>query len=78
MRRTEAKQTLEAFHSRLLYAVRTKRKPKTMLVGDSSIEIGPDSRQGAMLRGFLERAKQTGGLAMSSQDDVTANGVTDG
>ena len=57
-RRTEAKQTLEAFHSRLLYSVRTKRKPKTMLIGDASTEVGPDSRQGAMLRGFLDRAKQ--------------------
>ncbi len=58
MRRTEAKEILEAFHSRLLYAVRTRRKPKTMLVGDSSIDIGPDSRQGAIMKGFLERAMQ--------------------
>lgn len=35
MKRTAAKEMLEAFHSKLLYAVRTKRKPKTMMFGGS-------------------------------------------
>ena len=35
LKRTEAKEMLEAFHSKLLYAVRTKAKPKTMMFGDS-------------------------------------------
>ncbi|MCJ1278875.1 hypothetical protein MMC21_006696 [Puttea exsequens] len=35
MKKTEAKETLEAFHSRLLYAVRTKPPPKKLfLMGD--------------------------------------------
>lgn len=67
MQRTEAKATLEAFHSRLLYAVRTKLKPKTRLVGVSDIDVGPDSRQGAMMRGFLERAVPTRDAAMPDQ-----------
>lgn len=68
MRRTEAKAILEAFHSRLLYAVRTKGKPKTNLFGDSSIDVGPDSRQGALMRGFLERAVLKGDAAMPDQE----------
>ena len=57
MRRTEAKEILEGFHSRLVHAIRTKRKTKTLLVGDSDFTGGPDSRQGAMMRAFIERAK---------------------
>jgi len=68
MQRTEAKAILEAFHSRLCNAVRTKLKPKTMLLGNSSIDFEPDSRQGAMMRGFLERAMQTGDAARPDQE----------
>ena len=64
MRRTEAKEILEGFHSRLIYAVRTTRKPKTLLVGDSDFVGGPDSKQGAMMRGFIERAKLNDGAVV--------------
>ncbi|KAK4692338.1 hypothetical protein P7C71_g4843, partial [Lecanoromycetidae sp. Uapishka_2] len=37
MKRTEAKETLEAFHSRLLFAVRTKPPPKKNMFGDSRV-----------------------------------------
>jgi len=37
MKRTEAKETLEAFHSRLLFAVRTKAPPKKTIFGDSQV-----------------------------------------
>lgn len=37
MKRTEAKETLEAFHSRLLFAVRTKPPPKKSIFGDSQV-----------------------------------------
>ena len=67
-RRTEAKEVLEAFHSRLLYAVRTKRKPKTTLAGESDIDVGRDSRQGDLMRGFLERVKQKGDLTVPNQE----------
>lgn len=39
MTRTEAKDVLGAFHARLVYAVRTKQKPKTMVFGDASVEM---------------------------------------
>lgn len=34
MRRTQAKQVLEGFHSRLLYAIRTTPPPKKFVFGD--------------------------------------------
>ncbi len=68
MRRTEAKEILESFHSRLLYAVRTKRKPKTMLLGDLDFDARPDSRQGAIMMGFLEKARQNTHLATPGQE----------
>lgn len=42
MKRTEAKETLEAFHSRLLYAVRTKPPPKRNMFGDSQARSIPE------------------------------------
>ena len=52
MKRTEAKEILEAFHSKLLYAVRTKRKPKTMVFGGSdSLTL----MQKGAFRGFFDR-----------------------
>ena len=69
MRRTEAKEILEGFHSRLIYAVRTKRKPKTLLVGASDSEFEPDSKHGVTMRGFLERAKLNEGLATPAQEE---------
>lgn len=52
MRRTEAKEMLEAFHSKLLYAVRTKPKPKTMLFGGSDALT---QMQKGSFRSFFER-----------------------
>ena len=51
MRRTEAKEVLEGFHYRLLYAVRTKRKPKTMLFDGSA---GTDWRQKTLKEFVIE------------------------
>ena len=68
MRRTEAKEILESFHSRLLHAVRTKRKPKTMLLGDLDFDAGPDSRQGAIMMGFLKKARQNAHLVTPGQE----------
>lgn len=52
MKRTEAKEMLEAFHSKLLYAVRTKPKPKTMMFGDSDALTLMQKRA---FRGFFDR-----------------------
>ena len=52
MKRTAAKEMLEAFHSKLLYAIRTKRKPKTMMFGDSGALT---LMQKGALRSFFER-----------------------
>ncbi len=40
IKRTEAKEKLEAFHSKLLYAVRTKPQRKTLIFGDSEASSG--------------------------------------
>ena len=53
MKRTEAKGVLEAFHARLIYAVRTKPKPKKMLYGDSDMDH--DHRQTNFMTKFLEK-----------------------
>lgn len=52
MKRTAAKEMLEAFHSKLLYAVRTKRKPKTMMFGGSDTLT---LMQKGAFRSFFER-----------------------
>lgn len=52
MKRTEAKEVLEAFRSKLLYAVRTKRKPKSMMFGDSDALT---LMQKGAFRGFFEK-----------------------
>lgn len=36
MKRTEAKEVLEGFHSRLLYVVRTELKPKSLNFGSKN------------------------------------------
>lgn len=55
MKRTQAKQILELFHSKLLYDVRTKPKPKTMMFESSKTEGGQES-----LKNFLLRSPQKG------------------
>ena len=52
MKRTEAKEVLEAFQSQLLYAIRTKPKAKKGLFDDSS--------ERALMKGFLD--KMSGGV----------------
>ena len=49
MKRTEAKEVLEGFHSRLLYVIRTERKPKSM-----SFESKRDGELGSMKNGMHE------------------------
>ncbi|KAL8802374.1 MAG: hypothetical protein Q9182_003864 [Xanthomendoza sp. 2 TL-2023] len=49
MKRTEAKEVLESFHSCLVYAVRTKQKPKGMMWGDDAV----DEKQKRVMKEFL-------------------------
>ncbi len=51
MRRTEAKEVLESFHSCLVYAVRTKQKPKGMMWED---DVGAE-KQERMMMDFVQR-----------------------
>ena len=51
MRRTEAKEVLESFHSCLVYAVRTKQKPKGMMWED---DVGAE-KQERMMMNFVQR-----------------------
>ncbi|CAO1598871.1 hypothetical protein XANCAGTX0491_002625 [Xanthoria calcicola] len=51
MRRTEAKEVLESFHSCLVFAVRTRQKPKGMMWEDS---IGTEKQKG-MMKDFVKR-----------------------
>lgn len=60
MKRTAAKEMLEAFHSKLLYAIRTKRKPKTMMFGGSDALT---LMQKGAFRGFFTRT-----TVMQAQD----------
>ncbi len=53
MRRTEAKQVLELFHSKLSYDIRTKPKPKTMIFESSKSDGDKKS-----MRKFLNRGAQ--------------------
>lgn len=54
MTRTEAKDVLEAFHARLVYAVRTKQKPKVMLFGDASVEVQAGAK---LMKRYFSRIK---------------------
>lgn len=56
LKRTEVKEMLETFHSKLLYAVRIKPKPKTMMFGDSNILT---LMQRKAFRGFFETTMDT-------------------
>ncbi|MCJ1459499.1 hypothetical protein MMC28_009878 [Mycoblastus sanguinarius] len=56
IRRTEAKEVLEGLHSRLMYAVRTKPKPKSMLFGNSTIGSAGDR---GIIKAFLDGKKQS-------------------
>lgn len=55
MIRTEAKEVLEALHSRLQFAVRTKPKPKTLLFGNLALDPELLSMRNG-LQGFLRGA----------------------
>lgn len=55
MKRTQAKQVLEIFHSKLLYDIRTKRKPKTMMFESSKTDGDQES-----LNKFLLRSPEKG------------------
>ncbi|KAL8732366.1 MAG: hypothetical protein Q9166_002764 [cf. Caloplaca sp. 2 TL-2023] len=51
MKRNAAKEVLESFHSRLVYAVRTKQKPKGMMWGD---DVGME-KQKSVMNNFVQR-----------------------
>lgn len=55
MKRTQAKQVLGLFHSKLLYDIRTKPKPKTMMFESSKTDGDQES-----LKKFLLRSPQKG------------------
>lgn len=64
MRRTEAKEALNALHFRLLYGVRTKMRPKRSVFGgmDVRAEERAEERGRGMMELFLERRKGGKGL----------------
>lgn len=62
MTRTEAKDGLEAFHNRLVYAVRTKPRPKNLHFGKSTISAGDRVSSGEFMSKFLSSRKTTGDL----------------
>ncbi|MCJ1397508.1 hypothetical protein MMC11_000701 [Xylographa trunciseda] len=59
MSRTEAKDGLEAFHNRLVYAVRTKPRPKNLHFGKSNISSGNGVSSGEFMSRFLSSRKAT-------------------
>ena len=67
MRRTEAKEALEAFQYRLSYGVRTKPPPKS-LFGDSTVE----SAARHMMENFVEKGKQ--GTCVAMPDSMQRQG----
>jgi hypothetical protein len=59
MRRTEAKEALNALHFRLLYAVRTKPRPKKSVFGGrDGAEYRAEERSVGMMQQFLDRRKE--------------------
>jgi hypothetical protein len=59
MRRTEAKEALNALHFRLLYGVRTKPRPKKSVFGGrDGGEYRAEERSKGMMQQFLERRKE--------------------
>ena len=54
MSRTEGKDVLESFHSRLIFALRTEIKPKKDIFGDSKFMNRKD-QEGAFLKSFLAK-----------------------
>ncbi len=58
MRRTEAKEALNALHFRLLYGVRTKPRPKKSVFGGrDGDEYRAEEKSKSMMQQFLERRK---------------------
>jgi hypothetical protein len=63
MRRTEAKEALNALHFRLLYGVRTKPRPKKSVFGGrDGGEYRAEERSKGMMQQFLERRKEESAL----------------
>jgi hypothetical protein len=62
MRRTEAKEALNALHFRLLFGVRTKPRPKkSVFGGKDGAEYRAEERSAGNMRHFLERRKEKKG-----------------
>lgn len=58
MTRTEAKEVLEALHYRLMYAVRTKIKPKLSLFGSANpSKYNEDQKVGSFMINFLSKGR---------------------
>lgn len=59
MKRTEAKESLEALHYRLIYGVRTKPRPKKPLFGDKEMDEWMGLfKSGALMERFLKVNKE--------------------
>jgi hypothetical protein len=75
MRRTEAKEALNALHFRLLYAVRTKPRPKKSVFGGrDGMEYRAEERSAGKMQQFLERRK---GEKASKGNDCKSRGERD-
>jgi hypothetical protein len=73
MRRTEAKEALNALHFRLLYSVRTKPKPKKSVFGGrDGAEYRAEERSAGMMQQFLDRRKEQKGLQKERDGDAGA------
>ena len=77
MTRTEAKDVLEALHARLVYAVRTKPKPKKRLFGNGGPGAGTSWGGVDFMEKFLAR-KKVGVGAEKEGDSTTAEEVEGG
>jgi hypothetical protein len=74
MRRTEAKEALQALHYRLLYAVRTEPRPKKNVFGGrDGDEYRAEERSKGFMSKFLTRKKDQQSLRGESRDLIPNN-----
>ena len=71
MRRTEAKEALQALHYRLLYAVRTEPRPKKNVFGGrDGDEYRAEEKSKGFMSKFLTRKKDKQSLQRESRDSI--------
>jgi hypothetical protein len=75
MRRTEAKEGLNALHFRLLYAVRTKPRPKKSVFGGrDGVEYRAEKRSAGMMQQYLEKRKEEKGEKEKEEKEKASKG----